>query len=281
MPELPEVEVIRRDLEKEVVGRRIRKASVRNIKNSGRVIRRHPNRKAFEAALTGATITKVSRKGKYLLLHLDTKATLVVHLGMSGQLIQCKAGAPVVNHTHVVLDFTTGGQLRYIDPRSFGEMFLSQAQDWDQVSELGKLGIDPLEQPLSWQMMLETLARRHAKMKGLLMEQDFICGIGNIYSDEILFHSGIRHDRPSDTLSSSEVRRLYRAIHEILQDAIRYRGTSADDEQYRDLHGQVGEYQQFLKVYQREGQPCRRCRTLIERQKWSNRSTFFCPQCQV
>lgn len=281
MPELPEVEVIRRDLEKEVLGRKIRKAEVRTTKNATRVIRRHPNRKEFEDAVAGTQITRISRRGKYLLLHLDSKRTLVVHLGMSGQLIQCKARAPLVNHTHVVLDFTAGGQLRYVDPRSFGEMFISASQDWDGLSELGKLGIDPLEQPLSWQMMLETLAKRHARMKGLLMEQDFICGIGNIYSDEILFHSGIRYDRPSDTLSSSEVRRLYRAIHEILQEAIRHRGTSADDEQYRDLHGQVGEYQQFLKVYQREGQPCRRCRTLIERQKWSNRSTFFCPQCQV
>lgn len=281
MPELPEVEVIRRDLEKEVVGRRIRKAEVRNTKNASRVIRRHSGRKEFEEGLAGGTIKKVGRRGKYLLLRLDTGATLVVHLGMSGQLVQSAPRAPFANHTHVILDFTKGGQLRYIDPRSFGEMFVSRATDGQAVGELGKLGIDPLEQPLSWQLMLETLAKRRAKMKALLMEQEFICGIGNIYSDEILFHSGIRYDRPSDTLSSSEVRRLYRAIHEILQEAIRYRGTSAEDEQYRDLHGEVGGYQNLLNVYQRAGQPCRRCRTPIERQKWSNRSTFFCPQCQV
>ena len=119
------------------------------------------------------------------------------------------------------------------------------------------------------------------KLKALLMDQKFICGLGNIYSDEILFAAGLRYDRPSHELSSQEVRRLYRAIQEILQDAIRFRGTSADDEQYRDLYGAVGEFQTQLKVYQREGQACRRCRTPIERARWSNRSTYYCPQCQV
>jgi len=281
MPELPEVEVIRRDLEKEVVGRKIRKAEVRSTKNAMRIIRRHKNRKDFESALVGAKISSIDRLGKYILLHLDNQMALVIHLGMSGQLLQCKASAAVENHTHVVLDFTVGGQLRYIDPRTFGEMFVSPKGDLGEVKELQKLGIDPLEQPLTWQYFSETLANKKTKMKGLLMDQKFICGIGNIYSDEILFLAGIRHDRESDSLSSSDVRRLYRAIHEILQDAIKYRGTSADDEQYRDLYGAVGEYSQFLKVYQREGQPCRRCRTPVERSRWSNRSTFYCPQCQV
>jgi len=281
MPELPEVEVIRRDLEKEIIGRKIRGVEVRNTKNAMRIIRRHPRRKDFEDALVGAKIKKIGRRGKYLMIELDSPSILVVHLGMSGQLVQCKAREPFANHTHIVLDFTQGGHLRYVDPRSFGEMFIAEKGNLGEVQELGKLGIDPLEQPLSWQLLSQTLAHRKAKMKWLLMEQEFICGIGNIYSDEILFHSGIRYDRSSDTLSPSEVRRLYRAIHEILQDAIKYRGTSADDEQYRSIHGELGEYQQFLKVYQREGKPCRRCRTPIERAKWSNRSTFYCPQCQV
>lgn len=281
MPELPEVEVIRRDLEKEVIGRKIRKVDVRNTKNAMRIIRRHKKRKDFEDALAGAKITKVDRLGKYLLLGLDNQNTLIVHLGMSGQLIQCKASAPIENHTHVILEFTVGGHLRYVDPRTFGEMFATTKGELGEVKELQKLGLDPLEQPLTWQYFSETLSQRKTKMKTLLMDQKFICGIGNIYSDEILFLAGIRFDRNSEDLVSAEVRRLYRAIQEILQDAIRYRGTSADDEQYRDLYGNVGEYQQFLKVYQREGQPCRRCRTPIERSRFSSRSTFYCPQCQV
>lgn len=281
MPELPEVEVIRRDLEKEIVGKKIRFAEVRNTKNAMRIIRRHKRRKDFEEALEGAKITKVDRRGKYLLIHLDTNEVLAIHLGMSGQLLKTKASADLENHTHVIIDFTTGGELRYIDPRTFGEMFVATKDELGGVKELQKLGLDPLEQPLTWQYFSQTLADRKAKMKAILMDQQFICGVGNIYSDEILFLSGIRFDRPSDTLSSQEVRRLYRAIQEVLQDAIRYRGTSADDEQYRDIYGGLGEYQEFLRVYQREGQPCRRCRTPIERSRWSNRSTFYCPQCQV
>lgn len=281
MPELPEVEVVRRDLEKEVIGRKIKKAEVKNTKNAMRIIRRHKKRKDFEDGLVGAKITRVDRKGKYLQMYLDNSNVLVAHLGMSGQLLQCKTSAPALNHTHVVLDFTVGGQLRYVDPRTFGEMFVSEKDEMDGIKELQNLGIDPLVDALTWQYFSETLVLRKTKMKQLLMDQKFICGIGNIYSDEILFWAGIRFDRQSDTLSPSEVRRLYRAIQEILQDAIKYRGTSAEDEQYRDLYGAVGEYQQFLKVYQREGQACRRCRTPIERSRFSNRSTFYCPQCQV
>lgn len=281
MPELPEVEVIKRDLEKEVVGRKIRSAEVRNTKNAMRVIRRHARRKDFESELAGLKIVKVDRRGKYLLIHLEEGKVLVVHLGMSGQLVLTKARAPLENHTHVIIEFTVGGHMRYIDPRTFGEMFVTTKGELGEVKELNNLGIDPLEQPLTWQYFSETLANRGAKMKAILMDQKFICGLGNIYSDEILFGAGIRFDRPSDQLSSQEVRRLYRSIQEVLQDAIRFRGTSADDEQYRDLYGAVGDYQSQLKVYQREGLPCRRCRTPIERTRWSNRSTFYCPQCQV
>jgi formamidopyrimidine-DNA glycosylase len=281
MPELPEVEIIRRDLEKEVVGKKIRVAEVRATRNAMRIIRRHQRRKEFEDPLTGARITGISRRGKYLMFGLTGGNVLVTHLGMSGQFLLVKATAPVENHTHVVLRLTGGVELRYVDPRAFGVLFVVPEEELAGIKELQKLGLDPLEQPLTWQYFSETLAQRRSKMKSLLMDQWFICGIGNIYSDEILFVSGIRHDRPSDTLSDQEVRRLYRAIQEVLQEAIRERGTSADDEQYRDLFGMVGGYQKLLRVYQRAGGACRRCRTPIERARWGNRSTFFCPQCQV
>ncbi|HEX2258243.1 MAG TPA: bifunctional DNA-formamidopyrimidine glycosylase/DNA-(apurinic or apyrimidinic site) lyase [Actinomycetota bacterium] len=281
MPELPEVEVVRRDLEKEILDRKIRTAEVRSTKNAMRIIRRHRRRKEFEDALAGRKIAKIDRRGKYLLLYLDNGTILVAHLGMSGQLILSRATLPMENHTHVVLDLGAGDQLRYIDPRSFGEMFVATPSEMGQVTELQKLGLDPLEQPLTWQYFSETLMLRRTKLKALLMDQRFISGIGNIYSDEILFAAGLRHDRPSETLGPSEVRRLYRAIQDTLQEAIRHRGTSTEDEQYRDLYGDKGQFQQFLKVYQREGQACHRCRTPIERARWSNRSTYYCPQCQV
>jgi len=281
MPELPEVEVMRRDLEKEVVGREIRSVEVRNTKNAMRVIRRHRRRRDLEDPLTGATVTAVDRRGKYLVFHLDADLALVVHLGMSGQLLQSAAGAGYENHTHVVFDLVGGGQLRFVDPRTFGEMFVTTTGEDGEVKELRRLGLDPLENQLTWQHFSKFLSEHKMKLKSLLMDQRFVAGIGNIYSDEILYLAGLDPSRGCDTLSDTEVRRLYRAMQEVLQEAIRHRGTSADDEQYRDLYGAAGDHRSFLQVYQREGQPCRRCRTAIERGRWSNRSTYFCPKCQV
>jgi formamidopyrimidine-DNA glycosylase len=283
MPELPEVEVIRRDLEKEVVGREIRSVEVRNTKNAMRVIRRHRRRRDLEDPLAGTTVTAVDRRGKYLVFHLDADQdlALVVHLGMSGQLLQSAPSAGYQNHTHVVFDLADGGQLRYVDPRTFGEMFVTTVGEDGEVNELRRLGLDPLESQLTWQHFSEFLSEHKVKLKSLLMDQRFVAGIGNIYSDEILYLAGLDPSRGSDTLSDTEVRRLYRAMQEVLQEAIRHRGTSADDEQYRDLYGAAGDHRSFLQVYQREGQPCRRCRTPIERGRWSNRSTYFCPKCQV
>jgi len=278
--ELPEVEVMRRDLEKDVVGRRIKDAEVKSSKNAMRVIRRHKTRKEFTSHLTGHKITKVDRRGKYLLLALDGGDVLVVHFGMSGRFMRGTGRVAVEPHTHVVLTFQQGGDLRFIDPRTFGELFVTTTDELGKVKELQHLAIDPLDQVFTWPTFQYLLAQRGAKMKPLMMDQKFISGLGNIYSDEVLFHAGIRFDRLSDTLSSQEVRRLYRAIQEILQDAIKLRGTTLEDEAYVDLFGKPGEYQNELKVYGREGLPCRRCRTPIQSVKIAQRSAYFCPQCQ-
>jgi formamidopyrimidine-DNA glycosylase len=278
--ELPEVEVMRRDLEKDVVGRRIKGTEVKGTKNAMRVIRRHGKRKDFTSRLDGRRITKIERRGKYLLMYLDSGDALVVHFGMSGQLQRGTGRVALAPHTHVILTFQQGGDLRFIDPRTFGEMFVTTGDDISKVKELQHVAIDPLDQVFTWPTFQYLLAQRAAKMKQLMMDQKFISGLGNIYSDEVLFHAGIRYDRLSDTLSSQEVRRLYRAIQEILQEAIKLRGTTLDDEAYVDLFGKAGEYQHELKVYGREGLACRRCRTPIQTVKVSQRSCYFCPQCQ-
>ncbi|HEV7888576.1 MAG TPA: zinc finger domain-containing protein, partial [Acidimicrobiales bacterium] len=139
----------------------------------------------------------------------------------------------------------------------------------------------PLADVMSWNRFGDLLQARRTKLKPLLMDQKFLAGIGNMYADEILWAAGLRHDRGSDSLSAQEVRRLYRAMVETLQDAIKHRGSSLADEQYRDLFGEVGDFQSQHKVYDREGEPCRRCRSPIVRIKWQNRSTFLCEQCQV
>jgi formamidopyrimidine-DNA glycosylase len=278
--ELPEVEVMRRDLEKDIVGRRIKTAEVKSSRNAMRVIRRHGKRKDFTSKLEGRKLMKVERRGKYVLLHLDSGDALVTHFGMSGQFQRGNGRVAIEPHTHVVLTFQQGGDLRFIDPRTFGEMFVTSADELGKVKELQHIAIDPLDQVFTWPTFQYLLAQRGAKMKQLLMDQKFISGLGNIYSDEVLFAAGIRYDRLSDTLSSQEVRRLYRAIQETVQEAIKLRGTTLEDEAYVDLFGKPGEFQAELKVYGREGEPCRRCRTPIQTVKVSQRTSYFCPQCQ-
>ena len=278
--ELPEVEVVRRDLEKDVVGRRMAAVEVRRMKNTKRVIRRHKTPKEFRDRLVGHKLTRAERKGKYVLLHLDDGNVLVVHFGMSGRFLRGNKRLPLDHHTHAIISFQTGGDLRFVDPRTFGEMFVTAADELGKVKELAHLAIDPLESMFTWQQFSGALANRATKLKPLLLDQQFVSGLGNIYSDEVLFAAGLRHDRASDELSAQEVRRLYRAIQETVQEAIRFRGTTLGDEAYVDLYGKPGEYQQELKVYGRRGEPCRRCRTPIQVVKYSGRNSFFCPQCQ-
>jgi formamidopyrimidine-DNA glycosylase len=278
--ELPEVEVMRRDLEKDVVGRRIKAAEVKSSRNAMRVIRRHAKRKDFTARLEGRKLTKVERRGKYVLLHLDSGDVWITHFGMSGQFQRGNGRVVLEPHTHVVVTFQQGGDLRFVDPRTFGEMFVTGGDELGKVKELQHIAIDPLDQVFTWPTFQYLLAERATKMKQLLMDQKFISGLGNIYSDEVLFAAGLRYDRVSNTLSSQEVRRLYRAIQETLQEAIKMRGTTLGDEAYVDLFGKPGEYQAELKVYGREGEPCRRCRTPIQTVKVSQRTSYFCPQCQ-
>jgi formamidopyrimidine-DNA glycosylase len=277
MPELPEVETIRRDLEKEVVGRKIKTVEVHGLRS----IRRAPNKKAFVSRLEDRKIEGVARRGKNLLLSVGDDL-LVIHLGMSGQLLRAAAKDPPIKHTHVVFTFTQGGQLRYVDPRTFGELYVVGKETLaEEAPELTELGFDPVEDAVSWDLFGARLVARKVKLKNLLMDQRFVAGIGNIYSDEILWNAGLRPDRSSETVSTQEVRRLYRSMGEVLQEAIKLRGSSLADEQYRDVFGQVGGYQAEHKVYGREGQPCRRCRHTVTRVKWTNRSAFFCPGCQV
>jgi formamidopyrimidine-DNA glycosylase len=288
VPELPEVETLRRDLEKEVVGKRIKAVEV----TGARAVRRHKVKAEFVDRLEGRKITGVQRKGKYLVVGLDPTTgesgekhtdALVVHLGMSGQLLRARsAKEALAKHTHVVITFSQGGQLRFVDPRTFGELFVTASDEVEKaVPELAHLGFDPLEHVMSWNRFSDLLHARKVKLKTLMMDQQFIAGIGNIYADEILWAAGLRYDRLSDSLSSQEVRRLYRSLVETLQDAIKHRGSSLADEQYKDLFGHMGDFQSQHKVYDREGQPCRRCRNPIARVKTQGRSTFLCEQCQV
>lgn len=278
MPELPEVETIRRDIDKEFVNKRIKKVDV----TGARTVRRHRTRKDFIGKVEGRKVVGTRRRGKYLILKLDSGDVLVAHLGMSGQLLRVNPREPMGKHTHVVLTFAGAPQLRFVDPRTFGELFVTAPECLEaEVPELAHLGFDPLDDQMAWTKFAGMLMAKHTKLKPLLMDQRFVAGIGNMYADEILFGAGLRPERNSETLTPQEIRRLYRSMVETLQEAIKHRGSSLADEQYRDLFGDVGEYQRLHNVYDREGQACPRCRSTIVRLKAAGRSSFYCPHCQI
>jgi formamidopyrimidine-DNA glycosylase len=281
MPELPEIEVLRRDLEKEIVGRRFKDVEVRPGGNAMKVIPRHGKRKEFQDLLEGAKVESVGRQGTAIVLDLDNGHALLIDLGKSGHLTKTSSSDGMESNTHILFGFTIGGQLRLVDRDKGAEISVVPTEELDQKRADGSGAIDPLEHPVAWQMFSQMLENKKTEMKQLLKDDTFIVGLGDIYSDEILFTAGLRHDRRSDQLSSQDVRRLYRALMEVLQDALKARGTSYGDDPFTDLHGDPGQYQLELKVYEREGESCRRCRTAIQREETDAYVTYLCPQCQL
>ena len=278
MPELPEVETIRRELERDVVGKRIKTVTVTGT----RATRRHTNKKQFVSRLDGTKVSGVDRKGTYLILKLDTADILVIDLGATGQLLRVANKDDLDKHNHVTITFTQGGQLRFVDPSNGGELFVTTPDDLlTEVPEIATLGIDPVDEPMSWQTFGHLLLRHKMKLKAFLTDQSIIAGIGSVYADEVLFAAGLRYDRMSDSLSTQEMRRLYRSLVETLHDAIKYGGSTLADEQFVDLAGKAGEYQEHHKVHDREKQACRRCRTPVVKVKFQGQATYLCEQCQV
>lgn len=278
MPELPEVETVRRDLEGILLGKRITAATATNE----RVTRRHSTPEELVAHLVGRRVTGVGRWGKYLLIDLDRgEATLVAHLGMSGQLLWASPRDPRPKHTHVVLEISgrgrTRGELRYVDPRTFGEMFVTETSP----AECLRIGVDAFYGVDGPEHLGELLRARRRRLKDLLMSQACVAGLGNIYTDEVLFLAGLRHDRLSNELGDDEVGRLHDAIVEVLGEAVRLRGSSLRDQQYRDVAGDVGNYQDRHNVYAKEGRPCVRCGRAITRIVAGGRSHFSCEACQT
>ena len=280
MLELPEVEVLRRDLEKEIVGRRVKSAEVRANRNAMKIVKGHGRRKEFQDLLEGAKVTKIDRVGKVLLMELDSGNVFVVNLGASGMLVKTGGSEEMETHTHIVLSFTIGGQLRIIDPKLESEVQVLTAEQAAKLRSEPPFAIDPLTHQFTWNHFSGVLQDREAPMRALLIDKNFICGLGPLYADEILFTAGIRPGRPSNKLSSQDVRRLYRAMMETFQEAIKARGTSVGELPFRDLQGEPGTYQFELKVYRRAGEFCPRCRNDIEKVEIDGSDVYFCRQCQ-
>jgi len=278
VPELPEVETVRRGLEGAVVGRRIDDVQV-----LGRRTVRRQSPAELKIRLIGRSLTAAGRRGKFLLLSLDDDAVLVVHLRMSGQLLHVRDPGlhPHVAHTHVVAMLGDGTELRFVDPRTFGEWFVSSEIDGRGVpAELAHLGRDPLVEGLPTSYLVARLAGRRAPLKALLTDQRIIAGIGSIYADEICFRARLRPDRPGGSLSDGEVASLAKATRAVLAEAVRSRGSSLRDLRYRDLEGALGSYQRRHAVYDRESEPCRRCGGRVSRLRIGARSAYCCLGCQ-
>lgn len=267
MPELPEVETIRRQLlplyrGKEIADVRLKTPQL--LKNCEPAF--------FSDALRGQTIENMSRKGKFLIVECS-HAFPVFHLGMSGIFLKDPAESRYPQHIHLDIDFTDGSALYFQDMRKFGKIWLYQ-----DYPALPNLGIDPISEALSEVQLKEFLGKRSIGMKNFLMNQKPITGIGNIYASEILFRAGISPYRRTDEVNAGEVKALHESIHTILEDAIDRFGTTYSA--YRTVEGESGSNQNFLKVYQREGLPCTKCGSSILKSVIGSRSTFFCDNCQ-
>jgi formamidopyrimidine-DNA glycosylase len=271
MPELPEVETVRRDLEREVVGETIVKAQA----TGARTVRRYGAR-ALTTGVKGRSIASVRRHGKYLLLDLDNEAVLVVHLRMSGMLLW-SPGVPEIElpHTHVRLQFESGAVLRFVDPRTFGEVWVTSSD----VPELSHVGPDAWND-LSADVLRTQLERRKSALKIALVNQEVTAGIGNIYADEICWVAKVRPERIASELSKKTVDAVFEATHEVLGAAIESRGSSLADRQYVDLYGELGDAQSGHRVYARAGEACLRCGSTIVRLPIGARSAFSCRNCQ-
>ncbi|MEX5717599.1 bifunctional DNA-formamidopyrimidine glycosylase/DNA-(apurinic or apyrimidinic site) lyase [Geodermatophilus maliterrae] len=284
MPELPEVEVVRRGLERWVAGRTVAAVEVHHP----RAVRRHlEGADDFTAALTGRTLTAAHRRGKYLWMPLaeddssPTGRALVAHLGMSGQLLVEKPAQPDETHLRARFTFTDGGrELRFVDQRTFGGLVVEDAPDGEGIPpRLAHIAIDPLDPSFDEPAFTAALRRRHTEVKRALLDQTLIGGVGNIYADESLWRARLHGARPTDRLTRAQVADLLDGVRSVLGEALAQGGTSFDS-LYVDVNGRSGYFSRFLAVYGQADRPCPRCGTAIVRESFMNRSSYSCPRCQ-
>lgn len=273
MPELPEVETVRRGLTRLVQGATIDHVEVRYPKMVT------PDRDEFTAELIGRQIEAVDRRGKYLLFRFSGGVTMVSHLRMEGKYDVQPEGSPVTKHTHVIFHLTDDRELRYTDTRKFGRMQLvPTGEEGDRMPSLGKLGPEPTEATLTLAYMVRIFGKSHKVVKPFLLDQTKIAGLGNIYVDEVLWLSKINPLTPADELTRDQLASLRESIIAEMKMAIEGHGTTVHS--FSTAFGEAGQFQNHLHVYGREGEPCERCGTIIEKIKVAQRGTHFCPTCQ-
>ena len=291
MPELPEVETIRRELEPLLKGRRIVGVNIQRPDIVG-----WPKPKEFRLRTAGLTITGLDRRGKYLLLRTERRIPnagcrtqsaesklnlLIIHLRLSGHLKVTDGRAPMQRFERIRFRLSGRRALVFVEPRVLGRVYLVDENALPPVLKgLREMGLEPIHRDFDASYLKSRVRHRRSSIKGLLLDQSIAAGIGNIYSDEALFRSGVRPERPAHLLRKAEYSRLARALREVLRDGIRHMGTTMSDSRYQRPKGMPGGFQKHLMVFDREGEPCRVCGTTIRSYRIGNRTSRYCPRCQ-
>jgi formamidopyrimidine-DNA glycosylase len=273
MPEMPEVETIRRSLVEKVSGRKIIEVEFL----LSRLVK-WPAAGEFQAVLTDKTITNLTRRGKYLLFHLDDHRIMVVHLRMTGRLCYVTPGSEHDKFTRIVFKLDNGDMLLYADTRTLGTLYLLPQEEMWRISGLVNMGPEPLSVEFSPEYFSQMMKKRHGNVKAVLLNQKYIGGLGNIYVDESMAVAKIHPERIASSLNESEMKQLYFAINKVIGDGIAHGGTTFRD--YRDGSGKSGDHQHHLVVYGRKAAPCFVCKTPIVWKTVAGRGTHFCPECQ-
>ncbi|OPA80927.1 DNA-formamidopyrimidine glycosylase [Paenibacillus selenitireducens] len=273
MPELPEVETVKRTLNQLIVGKTIERVTV----SLPRIIQRPDDALQFEHVLAGHTFQRVERRGKFLRMILDG-LVLVSHLRMEGRYGVFRQDEPVEKHTHVIFHFTDQTELRYKDVRQFGTMHLFQPGEDLQLPPLNKLGIEPLDEQFTLDRFKSVIAKRSTAIKPTLLNQAYVVGIGNIYVDESLFRAGVHPETKANTLSDQQLEDIYHAVIATLSEAVDAGGSSIKS--YVNGQGEMGMFQQQLQIYGRKDEPCVQCGAMIMKSVVGGRGTHYCPRCQ-
>ncbi len=272
MPELPEVETICRGLRALLPGRKVtevelKEPRLRKTVNSG-----------FPSQLHGRTILGVERRGKYILVLLEGDRIWLSHLGMSGKLIYVNAERPQAKHDHIIVKLNGGCEVRYNDPRRFGLSMVVLRSELDSLPQMRNLGPDPLDHQFDGAYLYSIGCRSKRRVRDFLIDQRVVAGVGNIYANEALFRAGIRPTKRASSIGRSGMAAISERLRELLREAIGWCGTSFSD--YRDAEDRFGEFQTHLRVYNRAGERCGVCGSVIKRVRMGNRSGFYCPKCQ-
>ena len=273
MPEMPEVEIIRRYLDTQVAGKTIMNLDIR----LPRMIK-WPDVEGFRALVTGRTIKSMNRRGKYLLMELDNDSKVVFHLRMTGRLVYEPTGETSDHHARVIFHLQDGASLVYGDTRTLGTIHGLKPQELGMLKGLAEMGPEPLSAEFTAEYLYKTANQRKVAIKSFLLNQKYIGGIGNIYADEALFLAGIHPLRPANSLTQAECSRLWESVNKVIADGIADGGTTFRD--YQNGEGGKGSHQEHLYVYGRKGEQCRNCGAVIERITVGGRGTHFCPNCQ-